>query len=138
MQTQLFVHGIVQGVGFRPFIFHLAEKHSLTGFVRNRGDAGVEIVIEGSESQITQFLRDLEHDAPPLAQIFRVTVTQQSDEHQHKTFRILKSEVQGEGEGSIIPYDVATCDACFQELRNRQNRRHNYFFITCTQCVRKT
>ncbi|MCW4039796.1 MAG: carbamoyltransferase HypF [Candidatus Bathyarchaeota archaeon] len=134
MQTQLFVHGIVQGVGFRPFIFHLAEKHSLTGFVRNRGDAGVEIVIEGSESQITQFLRDLEQDAPPLAQIFRVTVTQQSDEHQHRTFRILKSEVQGEGEGSIIPYDVATCDACFQELRNCQNRRHNYFFITCTQC----
>ena len=134
MQTQIFVHGIVQGVGFRPFIFHLAEKHSLTGFVRNRGDAGVEIIIEGSEEHINHFIRDLERDAPPLAQIFRITVTQQQETHQYTAFRIMKSEIQGQTAGSIIPYDVATCETCLQELRNHQNRRHDYFFITCTQC----
>ena len=134
LQAQIFVYGIVQGVGFRPFVFHLAEKHSLTGFVRNRGDAGVEIIIEGSEEHINHFLRDLKSDAPSLAQIFRITVTKQSDTHQHTAFHIKKSEIQGQAAGSIIPYDVATCDTCFQELRNHQNRRHDYFFITCTQC----
>lgn len=134
MQAQVFVYGIVQGVGFRPFVFHLAEKYSLTGFVRNRGDAGVEIIIEGADKQINHFLRDLENDAPPLAQIFQTSVTKQSRTHQHSTFRITKSEVKGRGSGSIIPFDVATCDACFQELRNHQSRRHDYFFITCTQC----
>ena len=134
LQAQILVHGIVQGVGFRPFIFHLAEKHSLTGFVRNRGDAGVEIIIEGSEDHINYFLRDLENDVPPLAQIFGITVTQQSSIHQYSGFSIMKSERQGQGAGSIIPYDVATCETCFQELRNHQNRRHDYFFITCTQC----
>jgi hydrogenase maturation protein HypF len=134
LQTQILVHGIVQGVGFRPFIFHLAERYGLTGFVRNRGDAGVQIIIEGSKQQINKFLQDLESDAPPLAQIYRVTVISQTGDHQYTSFRILKSAVAGEHAGSIIPYDVATCDVCVQELRNHQNRRHDYFFITCTQC----
>jgi hydrogenase maturation protein HypF len=134
LQIQIFVYGIVQGVGFRPFIFHLAEKHNITGFVRNRGDAGVEIIIEGSKHQIHQFLLDLENDAPPLAQIFRVTTAPQTGDHKYTTFKILRSADEGAHAGSIIPYDVATCDVCFQELRNHQNRRHEYFFITCTQC----
>ena len=69
MRVKINVTGIVQGVGFRPFIYRIAVKNGLAGYVRNRGDAGVEIVLEGDAQNIKNFVRDLTEKKPPLAQI---------------------------------------------------------------------
>ncbi|HHI00284.1 MAG TPA: hypothetical protein ENL40_02215, partial [Thermococcus litoralis] len=63
------VEGIVQGVGFRPFVYRIAHEHDLRGYVKNLGDAGVEIVVEGKEKNVRAFLRDLREKAPPLARV---------------------------------------------------------------------
>lgn len=72
MRLKIKVKGIIQGVGFRPFIYRMAVKNSLNGYVRNRSDAGVEIVLEGGEENNKDFLRDLRERKPPLAQIYEI------------------------------------------------------------------
>ena len=67
MRAEIWVSGIVQGVGFRPFIYRTAVKNRLMGYVRNRGDAVVEVVTEGKKDNVTQFLKDLKEKKPPLA-----------------------------------------------------------------------
>ncbi|MHA1236744.1 MAG: acylphosphatase [Candidatus Hodarchaeales archaeon] len=67
MHLQIIINGVVQGIGFRPFVYNVALKHQLTGFVLNRGDAGVEIQVKGSESHITNFIRDLKSSKPALS-----------------------------------------------------------------------
>ncbi len=125
---------MVQGVGFRSSIFRLATTNHLLGYVRNRGDASVEIVVDGNAGQVQRFLRSLKKETHSLAQIHAVFLTPSDDAEQLATFSIRPSVLGGGTSGSVIPYDVATCDACLMELRDPANRRHNYFFITCTQC----
>jgi hydrogenase maturation protein HypF len=134
VQTEISIQGIVQGVGFRPFVYRLARRHGLTGYVRNRGDAGVEIRVEGDEEAIAQFLRALRTERPPRSQIYDFSTKTVPGKAQYTQFRIAKSSEGAEHTGSIIPYDVAMCDACYREMRDPMNRRHNYFFITCTEC----
>ena len=134
MRVDVIVKGIVQGVGFRPFIYRIAVENRLLGYVRNRGDAGVEIVAEGTKEAVTSFLKCLNEEKPPLAQIYDVSVKYAKDTACFSAFRILKSLEAGNSPGSIIPYDVAICDQCLNELRDPENMRYNYFFITCTQC----
>jgi hydrogenase maturation protein HypF len=134
LHVEVIVKGIVQGVGFRPFIYRLAVENSLLGYARNRGDAGVEIVAEGTKETVTRFLKRLNEEKPPLAQIYDVSVIYAKDTACFSAFRILKSLEEGNLPGSVIPSDVAICDQCLKELRNPENMRHNYFFITCTQC----
>ncbi len=134
MRVEVIVQGIVQGVGFRPFIYRLAVENRLLGYVRNRGDAGVEIVAEGTNEAVTSFLKRLNEEKPPLAQIYDVSVTYVKDVAGFTEFRILKSLEAGNSPGSVIPYDVAICDQCLKELRDPANMRYHYFFITCTQC----
>ncbi len=124
------VRGIVQGVGFRPFIYQLAERHELTGWVRNTSRQ-VEIEIDGSEVALERFLRDLRERAPPLARIDEVHVDQRPPSG-FSTFEIVESEVD-EGWQSIPP-DTATCDACLAELLDPSERRYNYAFTNCTHC----
>jgi hydrogenase maturation protein HypF len=134
LRVKVVVTGMVQGVGFRPFIYRLAAANHLVGYIRNRGDAGVEIVVAGRDEQVQHFLRSLKEETPALAQIDEVALTPADDTEPFTTFSI-RSSVRGGGvSGSVIPYDVATCDACLTELRDPTNRRHHYFFITCTQC----
>lgn len=134
MRVEIKVSGIVQGVGFRPFIYRIAVKNELVGYVRNRGDAHVEIVIEGKQKNVGNFLRDLMEKKPPLACIYNITTVHAKDENRFKNFTILESSRETELSGSIIPPDIAICDECLSELRTPKDPRYNYFFITCTNC----
>ncbi len=78
MRVKLNVTGIVQGVGFRPFIYRIAVRNGLAGYVRNRGDAGVEVLLEGEAEKIQSFMRDLTEQKPPLAQIETVKTVELS------------------------------------------------------------
>jgi hydrogenase maturation protein HypF len=128
------VRGIVQGVGFRPFIYRIAVKNHLTGYVRNRGDAGVEILLEGEESNIGDFSRDLKEKKPPLAQIFEVITENLKGKKRYENFTIYESSKELELSGSVIPPDIAICDDCLKELQDPEDPRYDYFFITCTDC----
>ncbi|MFC1540835.1 carbamoyltransferase HypF [Candidatus Latescibacterota bacterium] len=133
------VTGIVQGVGFRPFVHNLAVKHNLGGYVLN-GPEGVTIEIEGSSKAIKDFVYDLEHNAPPLSNILEITRKKSetlnvSDDFQslYTTFEIRESLHKGKPVTLISP-DVCVCDDCLSELFDSGNRRYLYPFINCTNC----
>ncbi len=134
MRMKIEVTGIVQGVGFRPFIYRTAVKNRLNGYVKNKGDAGVEIILEGKEHAIETFLKDLKTEAPPLAQIYDTTKRKLKGKDEYRGFTISKSSSEAERAGSIIPPDIAICDDCLRELGDPKDPRYNYFFITCTNC----
>jgi hydrogenase maturation protein HypF len=134
VRVKVKVTGIVQGVGFRPFIYRTAVKNGLKGYVRNRGDAGVEILLEGEERSVQNFMRDLKEKKPPLAQIYEITTTRLEGKSEYEKFAIYKSSEEAELSGSVIPPDIAICDECLKELREPKDQRHEYFFITCTDC----
>lgn len=135
MQAKILVKGIVQGVGFRPFVYRTATRHGLVGFVRNRADAVVEIVVQGPEEQLNEFLHSLKEDKPPMARMDEFSVDcSESNDTQLRTFQIVTSGLERKEAGSTIPADISICDNCLAELRNPQDRRHDYFFITCTDC----
>jgi hydrogenase maturation protein HypF len=134
LRVKLNISGIVQGVGFRPFIFRIAVQNGLAGYVQNRGDAGVEILLEGESQRIESFQKDLNDRKPPLAQIYQIKKTQLSGKNEYQNFAICKSSKEAEISGSIIPPDIAICNQCLRELRNPKDPRFEYFFITCTDC----
>jgi hydrogenase maturation protein HypF len=134
LRVRINVTGIVQGVGFRPFVYRLAVRNGLTGYVRNRGDAGVEILIEGKEQAIPNFLRDLKEKKPPLAQIHDIITRTLQGKNKHAKFTIYKSSEETALSGSVIPPDIAICNECLAELRDPKDPRYEYFFITCTNC----
>jgi len=134
VRVKINVTGIVQGVGFRPFIYRTAVKNDLKGYVRNRGDAGVEILLEGEEESIESFMQDLKQKKPPLAQIHEVITTRMKGKSEHEKFTIYKSSEKTELSGSVIPPDIAICNECLRELRDPKDPRCEYFFITCTDC----
>ncbi|PVX23342.1 MAG: carbamoyltransferase HypF [Candidatus Bathyarchaeum sp.] len=134
MRAEIKVSGIVQGVGFRPFIYRMAMKNGLVGYVRNRGDAVVEIVVEGNKDSVKQFLEDLKATKPVLAQIYNTTTDTKKQEEGFNEFKIMQSSGKAKLSGSVIPPDVSICDECLKELRDPTDRRFDYFFITCTNC----
>jgi hydrogenase maturation protein HypF len=134
LRVKINITGIVQGVGFRPFIYRIAVRNGLAGYVRNRGDAGVEILLEGNAQSIQIFLHDLKEKKPPLAQIHDVITTTLTGKNQHEKFTIYKSSEETALSGSVIPPDIAICDECLTELRDPKDPRYEYFFITCTNC----
>ncbi|UCB60683.1 MAG: carbamoyltransferase HypF [Candidatus Bathyarchaeota archaeon] len=134
MHAEIKVAGIVQGVGFRPFIYRLANENNLSGYIRNLGDAGIEIVVEGRQKNIECFLEDINEKKPPLSRIHKTIVHYTNQQGNFTKFEILKSAPNRRLEGSIIPPDIAICTTCLKELRNPRNPRHDYFFITCTDC----
>ena len=134
MRVEIKVRGIVQGVGFRPFVYRIAVSNRLVGYVRNRGDAVVEIVVEGEKSSIERFLKDLKQKKPPLARIYETITNYGEDKKEFERFTILPSSKEVKLSGSVIPPDVSICDECLRELRDPKDERHEYFFITCTNC----
>ncbi len=132
--AEIEVKGIVQGVGFRPFVYRTAVTNGLFGYVQNRGDATVKIVVEGERNNIEQFLRDLRQKKPPLVKLYEVSIDYSQEAGKFDRFVILESSKAGDKTGSVIPPDVSICDECLTELRTTGNRRHKYFFITCTNC----
>ena len=123
--------GVVQGVGFRPFIFRLAQKFGCRGWVKNIG-YGVQIHLEpGKKTGLRLFLRALREEKPPLAMIEEVKVRPASFRG-YKDFRIRKSK---EGESFVfISPDISTCPNCRQEIMDRRERRFHYPFTNCTDC----
>jgi hydrogenase maturation protein HypF len=125
------VRGVVQGVGFRPFVYRLALEEGLSGFIGNDTD-GVTIEIEGPGERLDAFLERLRAEIPPLARIDAVAVSEMQpigDSH----FRIALSEVLGRV-STGIPADAATCSDCLRELLNPADRRSRYPFLNCTNC----
>ncbi|MBA4188369.1 MAG: carbamoyltransferase HypF [Planctomycetaceae bacterium] len=124
------VRGLVQGVGFRPFVFHLAHRVGLSGFVRNQ-TSGVWIEVEGEPEQLDQFLAGLRGELPASARVDEITC-QEIPCLGEAGFRI---EVSDTGSGTVvIGPDLATCDACLSELFDPTNRRFRYPFLNCTHC----
>ena len=123
--------GVVQGVGFRPFVHRLAARHALSGWVRNCAGA-VEIELEGADAEIAEFLVDLESSAPPLARIEHLGVEWIAPLGR-AGFEIRPSAVEPDRRLPISP-DVALCGACEAELFDPADRRYRYPFITCTDC----
>jgi hydrogenase maturation protein HypF len=123
--------GRVQGVGFRPFVFRLAQTHGLAGWVRNRaGD--VEIHAQGEHTALTRFGTALFANAPPLAQ--PVLARQEHAALQRLTgFAILASETNAPMQAHL-PLDASVCNDCLRELADPHDRRYRYPFINCTQC----
>jgi hydrogenase maturation protein HypF len=125
------VTGVVQGVGFRPFVHRLAARHGLAGWIRNAaGD--VQIAVEGAPGALEEFLRALEREAPPLARIERV-ITEPHAPTGLDDFRIQASADAPDQRQPVSP-DVATCARCAAELFDPGDRRFRYPFITCTDC----
>ncbi|MCS6886947.1 MAG: Sua5/YciO/YrdC/YwlC family protein, partial [Chloroflexus sp.] len=125
------VRGIVQGVGFRPFVFGLAERWRLAGFVRN-DSAGVTIEIEGEEGALREFVTALQRDAPPLARIEQVSVEPLALVGE-RAFVIAASQAQALRRTLIAP-DTATCADCLREITDPADRRYRYAFTNCTNC----
>jgi hydrogenase maturation protein HypF len=125
------VRGRVQGVGFRPFVFQIAQLHQVKGTVQNNMD-GVKIHIEGEQENITAFLSDLSRESPRLSKINEITV-QPSILMNHKDFSIIPSERSG-ASMLVLPVDSAVCEDCLEEMNDSDNFRYQYPFINCTQC----
>jgi hydrogenase maturation protein HypF len=132
VRAQIIVRGIVQGVGFRPFVFSRASGRSLNGRVLNNS-TGVLIDLEGDPSDIDHFVHELESNPPPLSSIESIERLEQLVPLDYRDFQILESDSEGQKLVSISA-DVATCDDCLNELFDKGNRRYRYPFINCTNC----
>lgn len=137
METkQILVEGIVQGVGFRPFVYRIATEASLNGYVRNLGNV-VEIILQGSHQDMEEFLFNLQNKLPPIAKINNIETRDLNEEDEkyddYSDFVIRESADDFAGT-SVIPPDVAICDNCLEEINDPQNRRYKYPFNACTDC----
>ncbi len=127
------IEGIVQSVGFRPFIYRLAKEHNLKGEVLNEG-AYVHIIIEGEEENIKNFSDDISFKAPPISRITKISEVNVEVKN-FKEFAILKSSAQGNSKTSVsISPDIAICEDCLAEMMNKKDRRFEFPFINCTNC----
>ena len=125
------VQGIVQGVGFRPFVYQLALRHGLSGYVANT-PVGVEIEVEGEEGAIRAFASEVSAGHPPLAYIARIGWEEIRPTNE-PSFVIRESQTGTERSALISP-DVCICSECLSEMRDPANRRFRYPFINCTNC----
>lgn len=128
VMEKILVEGIVQGVGFRPYVYRLANEMNIKGYVRNLGNI-VEIIID---SNFEEFKERLVNELPPIANINSLNTIKIPDED-FDSFEIIESENTSSG-NSTIPPDVAICDKCLKEIRDSNNRRYKYPFNACTDC----
>ncbi len=129
--VSLHVTGVVQGVGFRPFVYNLATRLGVTGWVKNTSD-GVFALAEGDTAAIDAFVRAIRTEAPPMAIVTDV-IAEEVDPEGHAAFVIVESE-QIAGAMTLVSPDIATCSACAAELRDPHDRRFGYPFTNCTNC----
>ena len=133
-RLRITVRGVVQGVGFRPFVYRAARDQALSGWVLNEGD-GVRIVVQGGADSLERFLHALQHAHPPQARIDTLDVEQLPAEllAAPAAFEIRHSSGRAEPRPAI-PADLATCSECVSEIRDPQQRRYRYPFTNCTNC----
>lgn len=125
------VKGVVQGVGFRPFVYSLALKNNLFGWVNN-DDRGVNIVLEGEESSIENFISSLKNSAPPLSKIDSIDMEEKELEN-FSSFEIIESQTTS-NKTTIISPDMAVCDDCIADINDKENFRYEYALTNCTNC----
>jgi len=136
-RVRVSVEGVVQGVGFRPFVHRLASRHEIAGWVRNDA-GGVLVEAEGGEASLESFLHELAERPPPLAVVERVRIEPLAATGR-RGFRIVGSGTRTAvtdvtDSAALVPPDVAPCAACLAELADPRDRRHRYPFINCTDC----
>jgi hydrogenase maturation protein HypF len=129
---EIIVTGTVQGVGFRPFIYRLAERFHLSGWVLN-GPQGVRIQIQGDPDSLHRFLESIRREAPAHAIITKLTHHSIPLERDHGLFKIIESDGSGEA-AAAVPADLAACPECLAEVANPDDRRYRYAFANCTHC----
>ncbi len=133
-RLRLEIQGLVQGIGFRPFVYGLAREIGVTGWVNNNHQ-GVVIEIEGASEQLAQFTQRLQSDKPALAQL-QAIASQQLPTQQSETFEIHASEDAGRSQPktALVLPDLSTCPQCLQECFDPSDRRYHYPFTNCTHC----
>ncbi|NVM52851.1 MAG: carbamoyltransferase HypF [Candidatus Helarchaeota archaeon] len=136
MRGVLHVTGIVQGVGFRPFVYRLAQKHKLNGFVLNMGNFGVKIEVESEKETVQAFIKELQETYPRIARIDNIEIEWKDMTSKYSKFEILKS-IKRPGDLIVLPPDVAICDDClvdFNDPKMYPTRYYRYPFIACSVC----
>ncbi|MBS7627304.1 carbamoyltransferase HypF [Candidatus Bathyarchaeota archaeon] len=129
------ISGLVQGIGFRPFVYRLAFEKGLKGYVKNLGDAGVEVLIEGKEVDIKAFLADFKDKRPPQALYTKIDVEWLDYRGEYNTFTIDESDaIRRNVSLSIIPPDISVCEDCHKDIFNPKDRHFLYPFTCCAIC----
>jgi len=130
-QARISVRGVVQGVGFRPFVYRLAHDYHLNGRVRNTSGS-VDIEVEGAEKAVRNFINDLQAKAPPVARIENIKATF----HPPKGYTefLIKPSLSRPGQYQLVSPDIATCADCQKEIFSHTDRRFGYPFTNCTNC----
>jgi hydrogenase maturation protein HypF len=131
IRRHVHIRGIVQGVGFRPFVYKLATSLDLTGFVFN-SSSGVTVEIEGSATAVREFINQLKTEPPQLAEIVELTISELAVVRS-TSFDILESQEEI-GEFALVSPDAGTCEACWRDFGDSTNRRFGYPFTNCTHC----
>jgi len=132
--VEINITGIVQGVGFRPFLYNLARSLNLSGFILNRGNAGVRLVLQGVSQLIDQFLEEVHFKEPKISFIEKIEYKDLDPKIHYKNLEIRKSE-QGRGISLTLPPDIAVCDDCLKDMRDpKLPKYYNYPFIACAVC----
>jgi hydrogenase maturation protein HypF len=134
-RAEIHITGVVQGVGFRPFVYGLAKEFSLLGYVLNLGNAGVLMVLEGRRRDIETLIHELRSRAPPISRIDAIDVEWGDATDQFKEFTIERSvDSKKETPGLDMPPDVAMCEDCVTDLLTPRSRWHLYPFTSCSIC----
>ncbi len=126
------IKGIVQGVGFRPFVFNLASKYSINGWVNN-DEKGVNILAFSSKENIENFIKELKENSPPLSKIDSIEIEELKSTKIYTKFEIKKSETSN-NKSTIISPDMAICQDCIDDINDESNFRANYALTNCTNC----
>ena len=134
IEARINITGRVQGVGFRPFIYRMAVKNGLLGYVINLGDAGVEIIVEGSEESISKFLDDIRENAPEVSDIEDIIHSFSPFRGRFDRFIIDKSKTSGKVASGIYPPDIGICPECLRDMDDPNGRWYDYPFTACAWC----
>ncbi|MEN8303735.1 MAG: carbamoyltransferase HypF [Campylobacterota bacterium] len=132
MRFGLEIRGVVQGVGFRPFIYNLATSMGLLGYVSN-SDYGVSVLVDSSQEEIDEFIKQIKVQKPQLSEIESIKISSRKTDEIFSDFTIQESQISSEL-SLMIPSDIAMCQECQEELEDRSNRRYQYPFISCVNC----
>ncbi|NHJ22375.1 MAG: carbamoyltransferase HypF, partial [Candidatus Lokiarchaeota archaeon] len=128
------ITGIVQGCGFRPFLYNLARNHGLKGIILNRGNAGVKLKLQGNRVDLDEFISWIGKEKPNISYIETLSVNEIEIDEIYTDLRIEKSE-EGKGISLTLPPDVAICDNCLKDMRDPSlPKYYHYPFIACAIC----
>ena len=132
--VEINISGIVQGVGFRPYLFNLARNFGLQGYILNRGNAGVRLVVQGENNSINKFIEDIERKSPKISFIENLDTKVLPTNEIFRELKIKKSE-QGRGISLTLPPDIAICDNCLRDMKDpKLPKYYMYPFIACAVC----